>query len=418
MINEINFVSPIVNGKGRKKNLYLVLDCETCTLPFIGQMDLTSAQKQKLGIAKPLIYDLGWQIVDRTGHVYSRHSFLIQETFFVPQVFNTAYYSWKRPLYMERFQNGEIIVKTWAEATAIMVEDLRQATISTAYNAMFDYKKALPFTEKYMNALYSPYYQEWEERERKSCDRILAETKPETVGSDFDPDYFDFRGMGFPICDLWGLACKHLINIDKYKLLCLEEKMISASGLYFKTSAESTFRYLTKDVGFEEEHTALSDTIIETEILLKILKKVGLETGIEAFPFKELGEVTEFIMGGYKNKYRADKITPEMVDNAIEVIYENYCTRNPMTGYAATQEKMIVKLEQYKFDQFLTVLSPRYYVCKMSQLKKEIIRKKQYMSKLKKTGDSWKKCNQELSALEKQYKKLEKERDEVIQEFA
>lgn len=82
--------------------------------------------------------------------------------FSVPQVFNTAYYSDKRPIYLEKIANGEIEVVNWKTATEYLEYDLQVVESVGAYNSMFDYKKAIPFTELYINMLYSPQYYEWE----------------------------------------------------------------------------------------------------------------------------------------------------------------------------------------------------------------------------------------------------------------
>lgn len=65
----------------------------------------------------------------------------------------------------------------------------------------------------------------------------------------------------------------------------------------FKTSAETAFRFLTKDNNFIESHTAIEDTIIESQIFAEILKRTKknkFEMGIIYFPFKKLGTVQEF----------------------------------------------------------------------------------------------------------------------------
>ena len=46
---------------GRKENRYMVFDCETATLPFANEIANGDAEKKKkIAIARPLIYDLGW----------------------------------------------------------------------------------------------------------------------------------------------------------------------------------------------------------------------------------------------------------------------------------------------------------------------------------------------------------------------
>ena len=86
----------------RRRKYYLVLDCETATLPCAG--NLPAEAKKNVAIAKPLIYDLGWKIIDKKGRVYSRKNFLISEIFSVPSIFDTAYYASKRPLYLEKLE--------------------------------------------------------------------------------------------------------------------------------------------------------------------------------------------------------------------------------------------------------------------------------------------------------------------------
>mgnify|MGYP002660488711 FL=1 len=193
-LNEIDFHQP--KRKGKKPRLYLVLDCETATLPFANEMNLSANDKKKIAIAKPLIYDIGWQVIDAKGYVYSRHAFLVQETFFVPNVFNTAYYKEKRPLYMEKYKAGTISAKTWNEAIKVLQNDLQYVEVVLAYNSMFDFKKAIQFTERYIDALYSPFYNEWEEGQKRICKNILNGKKWENP-EEFDQYHFELRGKKY-----------------------------------------------------------------------------------------------------------------------------------------------------------------------------------------------------------------------------
>lgn len=300
-----------------RKKFYLTLDCETATLPFANELCKDAKQKQKIAIAKPLIYDLGWVITDRQGEIIKQVSLLIQETFFVPNVFNTAYYRDKRPLYMERLENGDIEIATWKKATKMLVQDLEFCDIALAYNACFDFKKAIPFTERYINALYGKDYQAWEDRQRKKCKDIIL-GKNESENPDYLKPVFKFRGHEYPIADLWGIACDRLINIPKYKNFCLENKLLTASAIYFKTSAETTFRYLLKQYDFMEEHTALSDSIIESQILTKALTKGKIEPQIKEFPFRNLGGTIPYVLQE-KRKYI------DVVYELLNEYYENNC---------------------------------------------------------------------------------------------
>ena len=119
-------------------------------------------KKKKIAIARPLIYDIGWTITNRKGEILDKKQFLIAETFSVPAVFNTAYYAEKRPIYLEMLQRRETSIKTWYEVSDMLLQDMRKVDAVGAYNSMFDFKKAIPFTELYINKLYSPNYQAWE----------------------------------------------------------------------------------------------------------------------------------------------------------------------------------------------------------------------------------------------------------------
>lgn len=277
---------------GRRK-YYMVFDCETCTLPFASKY--TGAARKNIAIAKPLIYDMGWQIVDRAGRVYARKHFLITETFSVPSVFNTAYYADKRPLYIEMLRTGEITLTNWANASAELEKDLQVAECVGAYNSMFDYKKAVPFTELYMNMLYSNQYEDWLAMQEKICDNI-AKAGTGNSNREFDGENFLFRGNRYPMFDLWGMSCEHLLNNDDYKRMCIDNGWQTESGKYFKTSAEMTYRFLTGNIEFDEAHTALDDAIIESEIFAAIVKKKlsNLTIGITYFPFRILGKVENF----------------------------------------------------------------------------------------------------------------------------
>ena len=156
----------------RRRKYYMILDCETATLPFTSEYN-NAEDKKKIAIAKPLIYDIGYQIIDINGNIYKRVSCLISEIFFDMRIFNTAYYAIKRPIYIERLSNKEISCMQWDSFAENFENDLQVVSAVGAYNSMFDFKKAIPFTEKYIRALYSGDYDNFINSEKKKCDYIL-----------------------------------------------------------------------------------------------------------------------------------------------------------------------------------------------------------------------------------------------------
>ena len=319
---------------------YVILDTETATLPFVNEWELSADDKKKLAIAKPLVYDIGWTIASRTHGIMEKRNFLVAETFCVPTIFNTAYYHEKRPKYLEMITKGEAEVKPWDEIMKIFLEDLANCKYMTAYNIMFDAKKAIPFTELYIRNLYSPHYYEWENLQREFCRRILSQP-PKQAKRDFDPEHFIFRGEKYPMIDIWGVACKYLLNSAKYKKMCLQENKISNSGLYFTTNAEVAMQYLSERFDFIEDHTALSDAEIETEILFYCLKRGKIMVGIEYFPFKMLGSTVEFAMNGRG-------ITEQMAANVARAI-RNYLPDNmkELNPYQKNTFKQLMALEDF-----------------------------------------------------------------------
>lgn len=278
----------------RRREYFLILDCETACLPHVA--DLDPAQRKTVGISKPLIYDIGWTIIDRQGRTYDRKNFLISEIFSVPAIFDTAYYADKRPLYLEKLQAGEIVLTDWRTATKELEDALNAVKAVGAYNAAFDFKKAIPFTELYINKLYSPDFHEWLDYQNYLIDRAANGFRNQRTTSRKPADeneIFRFRGGVYPLFDIWALACEYIMDSDEYRDFAWDEGWITDSGKYYKTSAEVAYRFLSRNREFVEAHTALDDAEIESEILASIIRKdkKKLKMGIVAFPFRIVGTV-------------------------------------------------------------------------------------------------------------------------------
>lgn len=280
-----------------KEKKLQIFDCETATMPFANEIANGDAEKKKkIAIARPLIYDAGWTVAGRSGRIYKKRSYLVAEIFSVPSVFNTAYYADKRPIYLEKLKKGEIELKPWNEIVEIWEKDAAECEAVGAFNSMFDFKKAIPFTELYIKKLYSPDYFEWEKSQRSLCQHIITQNYKKNEEKIFEPEIFRFRDKTYPLFDLWGLAVDNLLNTVSYKKECLNHGLLTNSGLYFKTSAESTFQYLCNKYDFIESHTALEDAEIETFILSRIAARGAIKPGIKYFPFRDLGYTDDFCM--------------------------------------------------------------------------------------------------------------------------
>ena len=284
-----------MNKYDKRRKYYVVLDCETATLPEA--INYEGEERKNIAIAKPLIYDLGWKVIDAQGRTYARKNYLISEIFSVPAIFDTAYYASKRCIYLEKLEKGEIILTDWKTASAELVEDMDACVAVGAYNSMFDYKKAIPFTDLYISKLYSPDFHDWLNYQNKKLPWLASGHRNENPNG-FDETIFRFRGKEYPLFDLWGLSCRHILNCDEYKNMCLDNDWQTASGKYFKTSAETAFRFFSETLDFEEAHTAIDDAEIESLLFAEICKrtKKKFEMGIIYFPFRELGTVEDFVL--------------------------------------------------------------------------------------------------------------------------
>lgn len=273
----------------RRRKYYTALDCETATLPYASNFN--GADRKTIAIAKPLIYDIAWNTIDANGKIYRRKAYLCMEIFSVPQIFNTAYYASKRPLYIEKLQKGEITLAPWSQIVDELEKDLQEVEAVGAYNAMFDFKKAIKFTEEYIENLYSNHYHEWEREQHRRIDYIVNNPH-QPNDKDFNPYVFELRGKEYPLFDIWGLSCENLLNNDEYRQYCKDNDLKTASGKYYPTTAECAYRFVKGQDDFIESHTATEDTDIECELLTEVFKKVkpkNMTMGIIYFPFRMLG---------------------------------------------------------------------------------------------------------------------------------
>ena len=62
-------------------------------------------------IDDPIVYDIGFAVVDRTGKVYETHSYAIADVILDDEMMSTAYYAEKLPQYWDEIQNGKRLLR-------------------------------------------------------------------------------------------------------------------------------------------------------------------------------------------------------------------------------------------------------------------------------------------------------------------
>ena len=214
---------------------YLFLDGETAETPKVnGQLDVKNGQNYELGLA----------VVDETGKVYEAMSLINEDVFFrMPDSMKEAYYADKIPQYLEDMRMGRRkIVNTW-QMYKIFHELCRKYDVEgiVAHNAFFDVN-TLNATMRYQTKSKVRYFLPWG---MKIIDTMKM--AQEVFGK--DPQYIT-----------WCKANGFMTNHSKPRP---------------RMTAEVLYRYITGDMNFEEKHMGLEDVMIEKEIFLKCLERMG-----------------------------------------------------------------------------------------------------------------------------------------------
>lgn len=184
----------------------------------------------------PLVYDIGYAVVDKEGNVYEQKSLIIRDIFcFEKELMETAYYSKKIPKYLERISTHQSQVVDLLLARWIIKDTMEKYNIKTicAYNAFFD-----------INALNTTL-------------RYVTKSK-----------YRWFFPYGMEINCIWNMACQLLYTQKRFADFAIQYDYFSPSQ-NLRTSAEVGFRYLTNETQFTEEHQGLQDVLIECQIMAK-----------------------------------------------------------------------------------------------------------------------------------------------------
>ena len=207
---------------------YIILDTETAN-----------------DIECPLVYDLGFAVIDETGKVYASYSYVNADIFCDSEIMSTAFFAEKIPQYWEDIKSGKRILKSFRsiERTFRRVCAAWGVTTFVAHNVRFDYN-ALNNTKRYITTSRSRFF-------------------------------FPF---GAKFVDTLKLSRNVFANDDAYREFCVSNEYVTKRNEN-RYTAEIIYRFLTSDNNFEEEHTGLADCMIEKEILRYCLVTESAESG-------------------------------------------------------------------------------------------------------------------------------------------
>lgn len=277
--------------------LHLVLDTETTTLPGVAAWaPKDSAANRNVATSMPLVFNIGWLTIDDYGRISNRSDYLIEETFNRAAREEAYFDRWD--YYQEAYENGEIEFISWAEAMN-RLETIRKKCVDiVAYNAKFDFYRAIPYTTTWVE---NKTVESWVEQQMQLAHQIaeVAPTEEEiyelTNYEATHPWEWNFNGYITEVVDVWNMACKTILNTDAYKIWNIKQGNLTPSAMYFKTNAENCYQFLTKKAEFVEGHTALADCEIEAEIYYKLMKRYGIKACNRRMPSRQLGKIIDFI---------------------------------------------------------------------------------------------------------------------------
>lgn len=205
----------------KRRNYYLTIDTETANT-----------------IEDPMMYDLGGAIHDKNGRVYETFSFVIYDVFCADrELFNTAYYAEKRPMYEAQIANGTRKIVSIYTARKYVADLCKKYNVKAiiAHNARFDYRST-NYTLRYVTKSKSRY----------------------------------FLPYGIPMWDTLKMAQDTICKQPTYQRWCNVNGYCMKNGKP-RATAEILYRYITQNTDFIEDHTGLADVLIEKEIFIRCM---------------------------------------------------------------------------------------------------------------------------------------------------
>lgn len=184
-------------------------------------------------IDDPIVYDIGWAVVDKDGNVYQTYSFIVADVFLDKELMENAYFKDKIPTYWEQIKNGERVLARFWNIRKIFHDCAKAYNVTKffAHNMRFDYR-SVNLTQRFLTSSKFRY----------------------------------FFPYGAEICDTLKMARQALKNNVAYDNFCWDNNYLTVRKCK-RYTAEIIYRFITNDNQFEESHTGLEDVLIEKEIL-------------------------------------------------------------------------------------------------------------------------------------------------------
>lgn len=183
---------------------------------------------ETINLANPFIFDIGFIVIDKKGKKISQHQYIIKEIYDNKPLFETAFYKDNREYYeyilKQKIAKKLSLKKTMKEIQKIIKK--YEIVEIFAFNSAFD-ENAIAYTTKFFE-----------------------------IDNPMKHNFFE---------DIRKLA-KSIYMTNEYKDFIEKNDLYTPKG-FIKTTAETTYQFITQDPTFIEHHTALQDCEIELQIL-------------------------------------------------------------------------------------------------------------------------------------------------------
>ena len=232
-------------------------------------MNILVFDTETVDVEHAFCYNVGYTIVNiETREKLLKRDYVIEQVWENKMLFSTSYYAEKKQLYINALRGRKASIKHWGHTMQRMIKDIQEFNVEFAY----------------------------------------------AFNSPFDVRVFDFNSEWFKTSnaldyvktiDIRGLINKLLFS-DEYKAFCEENGYYTESGNY-SGNAETLTKFIRQDIDFVEDHTALSDSLIEADIILYMIDKYGVDITQEGKVYATVPRETEremvIVHNGVEHKF-------------------------------------------------------------------------------------------------------------------
>jgi hypothetical protein len=185
-----------------------------------------------VNLVKPFVYDLSYIIAREQNGKYvaiKNVGNVVKQVYQNRMLFETAYYSTKRPLYTKALRSKDYQKQNLKDIMSEMKSDIEKYNVDcvVGYNVSAD-NRSINFTTDYLKV-----------------DNALKE---------------------LTFIDLMPIVVNYICDTDNYKTFAKENKLITEKG-YYKMSVESVSKFIYDNAEFVENHLGKDDNKHELELL-------------------------------------------------------------------------------------------------------------------------------------------------------